>query len=83
MTRQLALVAGLLLLAACSSDDLPAAPADGIERIERIEPPFWWTGFEHNELQLLVRGKGIAAYTPTVDARGVSVSRVERGDSPN
>ena len=80
MTRNIALVAGLILLVACSSDDSPTAAADGIDR---LEPPFWWTGFEHTELQLLVKGDDLAEYTPSVAAPGISVSRVERGDSPN
>ena len=32
--------------------------------ISRVEPPFWWTGFEHGELQLLLHGDGIAAFVP-------------------
>ncbi|NNL63604.1 MAG: glycoside hydrolase family 13 protein [Woeseiaceae bacterium] len=70
----------LVALAACSGEDHTALTAG---EIERVEPPFWWTGFEHDELQLLVRGKGIAAYTPDADATGISISRVELGDSPN
>ena len=80
MSRFLVLAAGLLVLAACTADDAPVAARDGITR---IEPPFWWAGFEHDELQLLVQAGGIAAYTPSVNADGVSIARVERGDSPN
>ena len=80
MSRFLALAAGLLVFAACSTDEAPVAARDGITR---IEPPFWWAGFEYEELQLLVQAGGIAEYTPSVTASGVSVARVERGDSPN
>jgi len=80
MKRILAAAAALLVLAACSSDDAVPAARDGIER---VEPPFWWTGFEHRELQVLVYAGDIADYTPSVSASGVSVSRVERGDSRN
>ena len=80
MKRTLSIAMGLLLLAACSSDDTAAAAGDVIER---VEPPFWWTGFEHTELQLLVHGDDIADYTPSVTASGISISRVETGDSPN
>ncbi|MDJ0917952.1 MAG: glycoside hydrolase family 13 protein [Woeseiaceae bacterium] len=51
--------------------------------IERMEPPFWWQGFQHEELQLLVYGKGIGEFEPAVDYDGVSISRVERVKSPN
>ncbi len=80
MTRKLVLAAALLLLAACSKDGPGDALRDGIAR---VEPPFWWTGFEHTELQLLVHASGIAEFTPSVSGRGVSLARVERGDSPN
>jgi glycosidase len=80
MKKFLAIAAGLLVLAACSSDDEIPAARDGIER---VEPPFWWTGFEHRELQLLVHAGDIADYTPGVSASGISISRVEQGDSPN
>ena len=80
MKRNLVVAIGLLLLAACSSDEPGAAAGD---RIERVEPPFWWTGFEHTELQLLVSGADIANYEPSVAASGISIARVEPGDSPN
>ena len=80
MSRLLAVAAGMLFLAACSPDEPTAESRGGITR---IEPPFWWSGFEHEELQLLLQGEGIAAYTASVSASGVSASRIERGDSPN
>jgi len=51
--------------------------------IERVEPPSWWTGFEHTELQLLVHGDGISAWSPSVDGDGIVVTRVEKGDGAN
>ena len=61
-----------------------ALPAVGTASpIARVEPPFWWAGFEHAELQLLVHGDGIAAYSPRVTGPGVEIARVETGDSPN
>jgi glycosidase len=51
--------------------------------IDRIEPPFWWQGFEHQELQILVHGNGIGAFDVSVDYPGVEVTRVERVDSDN
>jgi glycosidase len=80
MKQILAVAAALLVLAACSSDDAIPPARDGIDR---VEPPFWWTGFEHRELQVLVRAGDITDYTPSVSVDGVSISRVERGDSPN
>jgi len=34
------------------------------QEIERIEPPFWWTGFEHREVQLMLYGNNISLLTP-------------------
>ena len=51
--------------------------------IKRVEPPFWWAGFVHTELQLMVQGENVSAYKPSIDADGVSIARVERGNSPN
>ena len=53
------------------------------QEIERVEPPFWWTGFEHRELQLMLHGNNISLLTPTVDHAGVSINRVVRVKSPN
>jgi len=79
MARFLILVAACLLLAACSqSEDVHVR-----EGIERVEPPFWWQGFENTELQLLVYGKDVGELTPSVSYPGIDVIRVERGDSRN
>ncbi|MDX1500683.1 MAG: cyclomaltodextrinase N-terminal domain-containing protein, partial [Woeseiaceae bacterium] len=51
--------------------------------IERVEPPSWWTGFRHPELQLLVYGPGIGAADVAVDYPGVTIARIERTDRPN
>ena len=51
--------------------------------IERVEPPFWWTGFKETGLQLLVHGNDISRYTPSVDHEGVTIERVETVESPN
>ncbi len=80
MNRQLVLGAALIALAACSPDDPLAASRDGITR---VEPPFWWTGFEHSELQLLVYGRDLSEFEPSVSAADISITRVETGDSPN
>ena len=69
-----ALLAGLLMAVATLSD---------AQEIDRIEPPFWWTGFEHRELQLMLHGNNISLLTPAVERDGVSISRVVRVESPN
>ena len=51
--------------------------------IERVEPPFWWTGFEHEELQVMIHGHGTAGFDVSVDHPGVTLSRVERVENGN
>ncbi len=55
----------------------------GAADIERIEPPNWWLGFDHEELQLLVYGDGIGGFRASVDHPGISISRSVSVDSPN
>ncbi len=69
-----ALLAGLLMAVATICD---------AQEIDRIEPPFWWTGFEHREVQLMLHGNNISLLTPAVAHDGVSISRVVRVESPN
>ena len=35
--------------------------------IKRIEPPFWWSGFNNKKLQLMVYGKDVSKLTPKID----------------
>ena len=51
--------------------------------IERIEPANWWVGMQHNRVELLVHGKGIAASKPQLSHPGVAIVDVEKTDNPN
>ena len=62
---------------------LVISPVVAAGSIERVEPPFWWSGFKHTEVQVMIHGDGIAAWSPNVNANGIEIVRVERGDSPN
>lgn len=53
------------------------------QQVERVEPPHWWTGFAHAEVQLMLHGSGIAGLQPELDYPGVELARVERSDNPN
>lgn len=60
-----------------------AHAADPAPRIERVEPAFWWQGFEQTGLQLLVYGDRVSGLAPAVDHPGIRIDRIERVDSPN
>lgn len=51
--------------------------------IERIEPPFWWTGMKNKELQILVYGKNISNTTPSLNYSGVRLQSTVRTENPN
>jgi glycosidase len=51
-----------LLMLLLVSISLSAAP-----KIDRIEPPFWWTGMKNTELQIMVHGPQIANSTLQID----------------
>ena len=51
--------------------------------IKRIEPPFWWAGFNNKKLQLMVYGKDISELTPKINYKGIQINKVHQVDSPN
>lgn len=51
--------------------------------ITRIEPPFWWAGMKHQELQLLVQGQNIGNATVVIHYPGVEVVKVNKADNKN
>lgn len=65
-----------LLLALFASS---ALAADQI----KIEPAFWWSDMKNPELQLMVYGKDIVGYRPSVSYPGVQVKSSVALESPN
>ena len=53
------------------------------QAIERVEPPFWWTGMHNPELQLLVYGKAIGYLDPQVEGEGVTLKQTIKVANPN
>ncbi len=49
----------------------------------RVEPPFWWSGMHHNELQILVYGPNITQTNVLINYPGVTLREVVRVKSPN
>ncbi len=52
-------------------------------QIDRVEPLFWWSGMKNPELQLMVYGKDIAGFRPTIDYPGVYLKSCVSVESPN
>ncbi|MDD2952684.1 MAG: glycoside hydrolase family 13 protein [Parabacteroides sp.] len=49
----------------------------------KVEPAFWWSGMKNPELQLMVYGKDIAGYLPSVKYPGVQLKSSVTLESPN
>ncbi|MBM3436969.1 MAG: alpha-amlyase, partial [Bacteroidetes bacterium] len=52
-------------------------------KIERIEPPFWWTGMNNPKLELLVYGPNISSTEAEINHPGVEISDIKRVPNPN
>ncbi len=51
--------------------------------IDRVEPPYWWTGMQQDTLQIMVHGKDIANSIVSVDYPDVRLAEQVRLESPN
>ncbi len=60
----------LFVLFACSSFVLQAQSVP-----ERVEPPFWWTGMHHTELQIMIHGEDIGKTFAVIDHPGVRLTQ--------
>lgn len=50
----------------------------------RMEPAFWWTGMQHNQVEILLQRDDLASYTLKIGAtKDIKLLKVETGDSPN
>ena len=52
-------------------------------QVERIDPPYWWVGMKNGNLQLLVKGKGIASLEPRIVQAGITLEKVSRFENAN
>ena len=50
--------------------------------VERVDPPFWWTGMKNSQLQLMVKGKGLKGCDVSLNYPGVNFSQVTFADNP-
>ncbi len=70
----------ILLLLLFFSTQMFAQPNSAIER---VEPPFWWTGMKESKLQLMVYGKAISESDLSLDYDGVTVEKLTKVENPN
>ena len=53
------------------------------QKIDRIEPPFWWVDMNHNQLELLIYGKDISQFAPSVDNKNIQVLDIKKTENKN
>lgn len=53
------------------------------QKIDRIEPPSWFTGMRETALQLMVYGKEIGSFNVTTDYPGVKVTTLVKTENQN
>lgn len=53
------------------------------QKLERVEPMFWWAGMKSTELQLMVYGEKISAADVSLKYPGVELVAVTKVQSPN
>ncbi len=49
----------------------------------RVEPPSWWTGFVHHNLQLLVYAENVGETNVIIHYPGIKVQAVHKAESPD
>ncbi len=53
------------------------------QKIDKVEPPFWWADMQHKSLQLMVYGKNIANFHPSIADKDVAIIGVTKTENPN
>ena len=51
------------------------------QKLQKIEPPFWWSGMQNSELQILLYGKNIAKYE--VEVSKAKLLNLIKTENPN
>lgn len=51
-------------------------------QIERMEPPFWYSGMKNPEVQIMFYGRNIVKYKVTT-SNSIPITKVERTENPN
>ncbi|WP_074409284.1 glycoside hydrolase family 13 protein [Aquimarina megaterium] len=50
-------------------------------QVEKMEPPFWWSAMQQDELQILCYGKDIAKYS--VESKDITISDITKTENSN
>ena len=53
------------------------------QKIERVEPPFWWAEMNNSNLEIMVYGENISQYKPSIENENVRLIGVKRTENEN
>lgn len=53
------------------------------QKIERVEPPYWWAQMENNHLELMVYGDQISDFKPSIESNSIQLNSVLRTENEN
>ena len=53
------------------------------QKVKKIEPPNWWVGMNHNQVELLVYGDEIATYTPSINNEFITLKEIKKTENKN
>jgi len=51
--------------------------------IQKVEPPFWWSGMKNTNLQLMFYGVNIAEYAVSISDKEVVLDSITKTENPN
>lgn len=51
--------------------------------IQRLDPAYWWTGMNHNQIEVVIYGEDISGSTVSVEYDGVRFNGATQVDNPN
>lgn len=52
-------------------------------QINKVEPPFWWSGMRSSQLQIMVYGDNISELKPRLEYTGIKIDQVIEVSNPN
>ncbi|KEZ92122.1 glycoside hydrolase family 13 protein [Nonlabens ulvanivorans] len=58
------------------------AKASLAQDIQRIEPPFWWAGMEHSQVEVMFYIENIASYSGEIESE-LPIAKIRKTENPN
>jgi len=53
------------------------------QKIDRVEPPNWWVGMQHNQVEILIHGENISSYAAAIKNSTIDLKQIKRTENKN